>query len=68
MNDYIKSTDELPKEATPVWVRICGSRPRKMYLLGKRFFYYNQELFRNGNHSSIGDNVLWRYCKNQTSK
>ena len=68
MNDYIKSTDELQEEATPVWVRICGSRPRKMYLLGKRFFYYNQELFRNGNHSSIGDNVLWRYCKNQTSK
>ena len=31
MNDYTKSTDQLPKEATPVWVRICGCRPRKMY-------------------------------------
>ena len=68
MNDYIKSTDQLPKEATPVWVRICGCRPRKMYRLGKRFFYCNKELFRNGNYSSIGDNVLWRYCDNQTSK
>lgn len=68
MNDYIKSTDELPKEATPVWVRICGRRPRKMYRLGKRFFYYNEELFRNGNFSGIGDNVLWRYCENQASK
>lgn len=68
MNDYIKSTDQLPKEATPVWVRICGCRPRKMYRLGKEFFYYNKELFRNGNFSSIGDNVLWRYCEKQTSK
>lgn len=68
MNDYIKSTDELPKEATPVWVRICGRRPRKMYRLGKKFFYYNQELFRNGNFSGIVDNVLWRYCENQTNK
>ena len=68
MNDYIKSTDQLPKEATPVWVRICGCRPRKMYRLGKKFFYYNKELFRNGNYSSISDNVLWRYCEKQTSK
>ena len=64
MNDYIKSTDLLPKEATPVWVRISGARPRKMYLLGNKFFYYNEELFSNGNFSSIGDNVLWRYCDN----
>ena len=64
MNDYIKSTDQLPKEATPVWVRISGARPRKMYRIRDRFFYYNQELFRNGNYSSIGDNVLWRYCDN----
>ena len=68
MNDYIKSTNQLPKEATPVWVRICGSRPRRMYRLGRRFFYCNKEFFCNGNFSSIGDNVLWRYCKNQTSK
>ena len=68
MNDYIKSTYQLPKEATPVWVRICGRRPRKMYRLGKKFFYYNEELFRNGNFSSIGDNVLWCYCEKQTSK
>lgn len=68
MNDYIKSTDELPKEATPVWVRICGRRPRKMYRFGNHFFYYNQELFRNGNFSGIGDDVLWRYCENQASK
>ena len=68
MNDYIKSTDKLPKEKTPVWVRICGCRPRKMYRRGKRFFYCNTELFRNGNFSSIGDNVLWRYCENQASK
>ena len=68
MNDYIKSTDQLPKEATPVWVRICGRRPRKMFRLGKRFFYYNEELFRNANFSSIGDEVLWRYCEKQTSK
>lgn len=64
MNNYIKSTDQLPKEVTPVWARICGCRPRKMYLLGKTFFYYNQEFSRNGNYSSIGDDVLWRYCNN----
>lgn len=58
MNDYIKSTDQLPKEAIPIWVRICGRRPRKMYRLGKWFFYYNKELFRNGNISSIGESVL----------
>ena len=68
MNDYIKSTDQLPKEATPVWVRICGRRPRKMFRLGERFFYYNEELFHNANFSSIGDEVLWRYCEKQTSK
>lgn len=68
MNDYIKSTEQLPKEATPVWVRICGCRPRKMYRMGKKFFYCNKELFLNGNYSNISDNVLWRYCDNQTSK
>ncbi len=68
MNDYIKSTDHLPKEATPVWVRICGCRPRKMYRIRDRFFYYNKDLFRNGNYSGFGDNVLWRYCENKTSK
>ena len=63
MAQYIKSTDELPKENTLVWVRIAGCRPRKMYRTGKYFWYCNKELFRNGNFSSIGDNVLWRYCK-----
>lgn len=62
MNDYVKSTEELPKEATPLWVRICGNRPRKMYRLGTMFFYYNKVLDRNGNFSSVGDNLLWRYC------
>lgn len=61
---YIKAIDELPKENVPVWVRICGMRPRKMYRIGDRFFYCNKELFRNGNYSSIGEKVLWRYCKN----
>lgn len=64
MNEYIKSTDRLPKEATPVWVRIHGRRPHKMYRLGKKFFFYNEELSRNGYFSSIGGNVLWRYCDN----
>ena len=68
MADYTKSTDELPKEVTPVWVRICGHRPRKMYRMGKMFFFYNRELERNGNFCSIGDSVLWRYCNEQTSK
>lgn len=67
MADYIKSTDELPKEATPVWVRICGRRPRKMYRLAKWFFYYDKALDRNGNFSSIGDNVLWRYCETRVN-
>lgn len=62
MNDYVKSTEKLPKEATPLWVRICGHRPRKMYRLGTMFFYYNKVLERNGNFASIGDNVIWRYC------
>ena len=65
MDDYIKATEELPKEFTPVWVRIWGRSPRKMYRVGKTFFYYNKELSRNGNYSSISDNVLWRYCKKQ---
>ena len=63
MGDYIKSTDELPKELAPVWVRICGRRPRKMYRIGDRFYYYNKELSRNGNFSGISESVLWRYCK-----
>lgn len=61
--EYVKSTENLPKELAPVWVRVSGRRPRKMYLLGKWFFYYNKVLDRNGNYCSIGDNVLWRYCK-----
>ena len=65
MDDYIKATDELPKEFTPVWVRIGGRRPRKMYRVGKTFFYYNKVLYRNGNYSSIGESVLWRYCRKQ---
>ena len=60
MAEYIKSTDRLPKEFTPVWVRVEGSRPRKMYLMYKTFYYYNKEL-RNM-YCSIGDNVIWRYC------
>ena len=62
MNDYVKSTEELPKELAPVWVRICGHRPRKMYRIGNTFIYYNKQLNMNGNYSGIGDNVLWRYC------
>lgn len=61
--EYIKSTDELPKELALVWVRIGGRRPRKMYRIGQYFWYCNKELFRNGNFSSIGENVIWRYCK-----
>lgn len=60
--NYTKSTDELPKEFTPVWVRINASRPRKMYRLDRMFYYYNARLNRNGNFTSIGENVLWRYC------
>lgn len=57
---YIKATDSLPKECTPVWVRINGSRPRKMYLLYHTFYYYNKML--NMMYCGIGENVLWRYC------
>ena len=62
MTEYIKATDSLPEENTPVWVRICGRRPRKMYRINKWFWYYNEQLARNGNYCSIGENVLWRYC------
>ena len=62
MHEYTKSTEKLPKEATPVWVRVCGCRPRKMYRIGNIFIYYNKQLNMNGNYSDIGDNVLWRYC------
>lgn len=62
MHEYTKSTEKLPEEAKPVWVRINGKKPRKMYRLCKWFFYYNKELFLNGNFSGISDNVLWRYC------
>lgn len=62
MKDYIKSTDKLPEENIPVWVRICGCRARKMFRIGDRFFYYNKMLFNNGNFTSIGESVLWRYC------
>ena len=61
MKTYIKSTDELPKEFTPVWVRVYGGRPRKMYLIGRIFYYCNQKLSKNGNYSSIGERVLWKY-------
>ena len=61
MRNYIKATDSLPKQFVPVWVRICGLRPRKMYLVGSTFYYYNKELHKNGNYSSIGENVLWSY-------
>lgn len=59
---YTKSTDSLPKENTPVWVRIGGRRPRKMYLLHRTFYYYNRMLSMM--YCGIGDNVLWRYCNN----
>ncbi|MBQ2175540.1 MAG: hypothetical protein II453_10935 [Alphaproteobacteria bacterium] len=61
MKDHIRATDSLPKEFTPVWVCICGRRQRKMYLVGRTFFYYNKELSKNGNYSSIGESVLCRY-------
>lgn len=64
-SEYIKSTLELPKELTPVWVCVCGRRPMKMYRLGNLFYYYNKKLNKNGNYSSIGDKVLWKYCKNK---
>jgi hypothetical protein len=60
---YIKSTDELPKDLIPIWVRVNGSRPMKMYRLGQTFWYYNKLFSRNGNYCGIGDNVLWRYVK-----
>ena len=63
MDDYKKATDELPTELTPVWVRVMGRRPRKMYRVGDRFYYYNKVLDSNGNYSGISENVLWRYCK-----
>ena len=63
MADYIKATDELPTELTPVWVRVMGRSPRKMYRVGDRFYYYNKVLDSNGNYSGISENVLWRYCK-----
>ena len=63
MDDYKKATDELPTELTPVWVRVMGHRPRKMYRVGDRFYYYNKVLDSNGNYSGISENVLWRYCK-----
>ena len=66
MADYIKATDELPTELTPVWVVIWGRRPRKMYRVGDRFYYYNKVLDSNGNFSGISENVLWRYVNNKT--
>lgn len=60
---YIKSTDELPKEHALVWIRIEGWRPRKMYRIGRYFWYCNKELYKSGMYSSIGDNVLWRYVE-----
>lgn len=61
--NYTKSTEELPKEAIPLWVRVNGHRPRKMFRLHRKFYYHNKELNRNGNYASIGENVLWRYCE-----
>jgi hypothetical protein len=61
--DYKKATDYLPTELTPVWVRVMGHRPRKMYRIQKTFYYYNKVLDRNGNYCSIGESVLWRYVK-----
>ena len=60
--NYTKSTDILPEELTPVWVRIWGARPRKMYRVGDRFYYYNKQLNDNGNYCGISENVLWKYC------
>lgn len=60
---YIKSTDKLPEELVSVWVCINGCRPRKMYRVWRFFYYRNKELNKSGMYSSIGDNVLWRYCK-----
>lgn len=67
MNGYKKSTEELPSEFTPVWVRINGRRPRKMFLCGDTFFYYNEELCAAGLYSSIGKGVIWKYCKTKKS-
>lgn len=63
MTDYTKATDNLPTEITPVWVRVNGCRPRKMYRVNNWFFYYNEQLDRNGNYCGISKNVLWKYCK-----
>lgn len=60
---YKKATDELPTELTPVWVRIMGHRPRKMYRVCNTFFYYNKYNKKRINYCSIGESVLWRYCK-----
>ena len=64
-SEYIKSTIELPKELTPVWVRVCGRRPMKMYRNGNRFLYCNKTLHKNGNYASVSERVLWKYCKNK---
>ena len=63
MDDYKKAIDELPTELTPVWVRVMGHRPRKMYRIHNTFYYYNKVLNMNGNYCGIGESVLWRYCK-----
>lgn len=59
--EYIKSTEKLPKELEPVWARVCGHRPRKMYRVGNTFFYYNKTLSHM--YATIGiSEILWRYC------
>ena len=59
--EYIKSTEKLPKELVPVWARVCGHRPRKMYRVGNTFFYYNKTLSHM--YATIGiSEILWRYC------
>ena len=63
--DYVKSTCSLPKEFTPVWVRILGGRPRKMYRVYNTFYYYNKKLHENGNYCGISEHVLWKYTNKE---
>ena len=61
MAKTIKITFYNPKELVPVWVRICGHMPRKMYRVGNTFFYYNKMLRHM--YATIGiSEILWRYC------
>ena len=59
--EYIKSTEKSPQELEPLWARLCGHRPRKMYRVGNTFFYYNKTLSHM--YATIGiSEILWRYC------